>query len=304
MVQELPQLLMELARSDSFGRQDCVSVGLMAIDGFHGLNHSIESILSQPECLELYVICPHQMSDDVSEKYKSRFVDPRISFERQDKKSYPAFVNAVSELFRGTVFAFLWEGDRWTSSMLGSSLEKLNKYPHLLMTHGFADQIDLKVGSKRSFKSLRDTDDISMFASGFSIALSTSVIKRSAWLLLHGFDQSTESFFEFDFAIRAFQNFSHRIAVVSRFQADIACTLDENLAFGVYFRKVLDQLRILQRYDLQSLDFLKDSLIFALSGARSFEEFQIIRENFLLIQSDCNLSSEENKIISKYSKPK
>ena len=47
---------MEPARSDSFGRKDCVSVGLMAIDGLHGLNHSIESILMQPECLEVYVI--------------------------------------------------------------------------------------------------------------------------------------------------------------------------------------------------------------------------------------------------------
>ena len=102
-------------------------------------------------------------------------------------------------------------------------------------------------------------------------------------------------FFEFDFVIRAFLNFSHRIALVPRFQADIVCTFDENLAFKAYFRKVLDQLQILKRYDLQSLDFLKSSLIFALSGVRSFEELQSIWEHFLIIQPDCNLSDEEKK---------
>ena len=97
---------MELARSDSFGRQDCVSVGLMAVNCFHGLNHSIESISSQSECLEIYVLCPCKLSNNVFEKCRPRFADPRINSERQDQESYTDFVNASSELFRGAVFAF------------------------------------------------------------------------------------------------------------------------------------------------------------------------------------------------------
>ena len=285
----------------SYCGDKCVSVGLIVFDISSKLEASIDSVLQQSECLELYVLYSAAIDDSVIARCSSKYFGINIRFLRDTIGNLYEFTNEISVSFKGTFFAFLSCGDVWSPSALSASLCQLNKSSNFLMTYGLAEVIDIQSGTRRPFRSLRESDDISGFCDGLSIALSTVVMKRSAWLLLQGFDQSASSFFELDFVIRAYKMFRSRIGFVSRFQADIHCVLDENIETDRMFRLMIEKFQFLNNHGLPALNFLKQSLMNILSNMKSFEELSVARKCALLISNSfySDLSAEAMELVSK-----
>ena len=254
----------------------CVSVGLFIQTFSDYLIRSIQSVLEQRECLEIFILFPSTIQSNIVDTYSARFKDSRVNFLRNDSNNKIKHANKVASSFRGEYYVFLNERDILTPDSFAAALRQLKQPSHYVLAHGFADKIDNSHGNRQSFESLNQQSSIQNFCDGSSMALATIIIKRSAWLLLRGFDESLSFCYELDFAIRAYQAFSDRILLIGRIQAEVSFDLDETTPIELRLQRIFETYFIFRRYNLNADKFLDRSfsrsmeLLTSLSEAKSF----------------------------------
>ena len=240
--------------------QKCVSVGLLVYNLSDRLQEAISSTLAQAECLELYILFSAKIEEKLTRRCCQKSRDHRITFLHDKGNNLIKLANQVASTFKGEFYIFLKEVDVMHADALCITLRHLRQQSRYVLAYGLSDIIDDNSGNRQSFKSLKPTENILRFSEGSSMALATILIKRSAWLLLGGFDESLSSCFELDFAIRAYKAFSDRILFIERIQAETMCLQDENRQIESLLESSFESYSILKRHNLNANEFLRNSI--------------------------------------------
>lgn len=266
----------------------CVSVGIFAQNCSNGLQESITSAINQEECAEVYVLFPPKINKETVEEYSKNNKDLRVNFIQDENANIIELANRVAASFKGEYFSFMNEEDIMSSHSLYTSVQILKQKTQYVLAHGMADRIDGRHGNRQSFRSVLRKEGIGGFARGSSMALATILIKRSAWLLLGGFDETVTTYYELDFAIRAYKLFTDRITFIERNQADVVCNFNEE-PITTQLRKTIETYKVLKRNKIETAKFLEKSISCCIESLGSLSELKTFLDNIevYLKANDC-----------------
>lgn len=183
------------------------------------LQAAVNSVLRQPECLELLIADGGSLDNSLSQLEQWASNDPRIRIiSRRDNGPADA-LNQAFRAARGTLIGWLNTDDFYAPGALARAVASLSANPDWLMVYGEADHIDGDGEIITSYPTEQPSTGISSFNSGCFICQPSVVFRRSMGVLLGPFNEQLRTAFDFDYWLRAFAAFPDRIGYVPAVQA-------------------------------------------------------------------------------------
>jgi glycosyltransferase involved in cell wall biosynthesis len=183
------------------------------------LEEAIASVLKQPECLEL-VVADGGSTDGsllVLKDYILR--DPRVRLLCGADEGPADALNKAFSAARGTLIGWLNADDLYAEGALNRAVRALDRHPDWLMVYGEGEEFHSDSGSRVRYPTLPPQAGLKAFGSHCFICQPTVVFRRSMGIMLGPFDTSFRTAFDFEYWLRAFDAFPHRIGYVPHKQA-------------------------------------------------------------------------------------
>lgn len=197
-----------------------VSVVMPSMNQPEFIDDAITSVLSQnyPH-IELIVADGGSRKDTIDILVRHQQRDHRLRyFSRPDRGPAHALNDAMAAV-RGTVIGWLNSDDLYTPGAISRALSVLAEQPRLLMVYGEGQHVDEKGEFIGNYPTRPPSTPISMFNQGCFICQPTMFFRRSARILLGTLDEKLKASFDFEYWLRAFCFFPHRIGFVEEVQA-------------------------------------------------------------------------------------
>ena len=182
------------------------------------LRPAVESVLAQPECLELLVA--DGGSTDGSLEYLDRLseVDHRLRIVSRDDAGPADALNKAFRAARGIFIGWLNADDIYPTGALARSVAALNSNPNWLMVYGEGEEFNEDTSLVQRYPTLPPSVGLEGFRSHCFICQPTVLFRRSMGFLLGEFELKWRTAFDFDYWLRAFAAFSHRIGYIPHLQ--------------------------------------------------------------------------------------
>lgn len=178
----------------------------------------MQSVLAQPDCLELLVA--DGGSTDGSLKILEAFAarDRRVRIISRANASPADALNLAFSHARGTLIGWLNADDLYPPGALARAATALQAHPDWLMLYGEGEEFDADTGLSQRYPTLPACAGLDGFRSHCFICQPTVVFRRSMAVLLGPFDQKWCTVFDFDYWLRAFAAFPERIGYLPHLQ--------------------------------------------------------------------------------------
>ena len=154
------------------------------------LQEAVESILQQPECLELLVADGGSTDGSLKELERYAEINSRVKIVSR-KDSGPA--DALNQAFRaarGTLIGWLNADHLYTQGALARAVTALVAHPEWLMVYGEGDEFNNATGLQQRYPTLPPSAGIEAIRSHCFICQPTVVFRRSMGLMLGPFDEN------------------------------------------------------------------------------------------------------------------
>ena len=227
-----------------FSTPPSVSVISQCFSKVQYLKETVETVLTQPECLELLITNGGSTDDNLLELESMDF---RVRIVRSSDLDPIDSINEAFYLARGSYIALVDEGDLYVSGALSRSVHALLIHPEWLMVYGEGEEFDEETDLIRRYPTLPASAGIDGFRSHCFICKPAAVFRRTMGLLLKGFDKQWQNTYALDFWLRAFEAFPHRIAYIPHLQA---CTrlIKDKMIIGQCAQEVLESSILMARH--------------------------------------------------------
>lgn len=182
------------------------------------LEEALDSVLCQPECLELLVADGGSTdgSLELLELWSQK--DSRVRIVSRSDTGPADALNKAFKAARGTFIGWLNADDVTTPGSFGRAVTALNDHPEWLMIYGEGDEFNISTGFKQRYPTLLPSVGLDGFRSHCFICQPTVVFRRSMAVLLGPFDIKWQTSFDFDYWLRAFHQFPTRIGYIPYLQ--------------------------------------------------------------------------------------
>ena len=191
--------------------EPCVSVLMPCRNAWPYLKAAVQSVLSQPECLELLVADAGSSDGGIDFLESLVAQDKRIKIVSQSDSGPADALNRAFKEARGTLIGWLNADDLYPPGALSRAVAAFNTYPEWLMVFGEGEEFNSDSGDARPYPTLPATVGLDGFRSHCFICQPSVVFRRSMVILLGPFDNRWRTAFDFDYWLRAFALFPDRI---------------------------------------------------------------------------------------------
>ena len=182
------------------------------------LHQALQSVLTQPECLEVLVADGGSCDGSLEILEKMATIDKRIRIISRDDRGPADALNIAFRAARGTLIGWLNADDISPPGAFARAVTALATNPEWLMVYGEGEEFNEKSGLVQRYPTLPPSSGIEGFRSHCFICQPTVLFHRSMGLLLGPFDEHWKTSFDFDYWLRAFETFPHRIGYVPYLQ--------------------------------------------------------------------------------------
>ena len=182
------------------------------------LREAINTVLQQPECLELLVADGGSTDGSLAELKQWSENDSRVRIISESDSGPADALNKAFRAARGTLIGWLNADDLYPPGALARAVTALNAHPKWLMLYGEGDEFNSSTGLKRRYPTLPPSVGIDGFRSHCFICQPSVVFRRSMGVLLGAFDEHWKTSFDFDYWLRAFDAFPDRIGYIPHLQ--------------------------------------------------------------------------------------
>jgi glycosyltransferase involved in cell wall biosynthesis len=198
-----------------------VSVVMPSLNQARFIETSVNSVLEQ-DYRNVELIVADGGSDDGTVQLLQRKAreDPRLRWFSEPDTGPANAVNKALDQARGTVFGWLNSDDVYTPGAVLRAVAALEANPGCLMLYGHGRHMDGGGDPLDSYPSLPPSTPIAQFSEGCFICQPTVFFRRTMWLLLGKLDEDLKAAFDFEYWLRAFLAFQHRIGFISEIQAE------------------------------------------------------------------------------------
>ena len=203
----------------SLSVRPCVTVLLPCRNAGLFLREAVESVLQQPDCLELLVADGGSSDGSLQLLEELAAADPRVRLVSSSDRGPADALNKAFRAARGTLIGWLNADDLYPPGALARAVAALQAHPHWLMVYGDAQFIDAAGNSLGLYPTHPPGDHRAAFQQQCFLCQPAVVWRRSMSVLLGGFNAGLHTAFDFDFWLRAFQAFPGRIGFVPEIQA-------------------------------------------------------------------------------------
>ena len=196
----------------------CVSVLMPCRNAGHYVQAAVESVLRQPECLEL-LVADGESTDGTLEVLEALAqADSRLRIISRKDQGPADALNKAFNATRGTLIGWLNADDLMPPGTLARAVHALEVNPNWLMVYGEGEEFNSDTGLTQRYPTLPPSAGIKGFRSHCFICQPSVVFRRTMGVLLGEFDQHWRTAFDFDYWLRAFEAFPHRIGYIPHFQ--------------------------------------------------------------------------------------
>ena len=182
------------------------------------LQAAVQSVLAQEECLELLVADGGSTDGSLHVLGALSEADPRLRIVSRSDRGPADALNKAFSAARGTVICWLNADDFLPSGALARAVAALNAHPEWLMVYGEGEEFDEETGLVQRYPTLPASVGLEGFRSHCFICQPAVVFRRSMGVLLGAFDQHWKTAFDFEYWLRAFEAFPHRIGYIPHLQ--------------------------------------------------------------------------------------
>ena len=182
------------------------------------LRGAVQSVLSQPECLELLVADGGSTDGSLQMLENLAEANPRLRIVSRNDSGPADALNKAFREARGTTIGWLNADDLMPLGALARAVAALNAHPEWLMVYGEGEEFNEETGLVQRYPTLPASVGLEGFRSHCFICQPAVVFRRSMGVLLGEFDQQWRTAFDFDYWLRAFEAFPHRIGYVPHLQ--------------------------------------------------------------------------------------
>ncbi len=183
------------------------------------LQAAVQSVLAQPECLELLAADGGSTDGSLEQLEAIAANDPRLRIISRSDTGPADALNKAFQAARGTLIGWLNADDLYAPGTLRRAVAELNAHPEWLMVYGEADHIDIDGDLLSAYPTHPPSAGINTFKDGCFICQPTVVFKRSMGVLLGPLNNELKTAFDFEYWLRAFNGFSKRIGYIPTIQA-------------------------------------------------------------------------------------
>ena len=196
----------------------CVSVLMPCRNAGRYVQAAVESVLRQPQCLEL-LVADGESTDDTLEVLEALArADSRLRIVSRRDQGPADAINKAFNAARGTLIGWLNANDLMPAGTLARAVNALKVNPNWLMVYGEAEEFNSETGLTQRFPTLPPSAGIKGFQSHCFICQPAVVFRRSMVVLLGKFDPQWRTSFNFDYWLRAFDAFPNRIGYIPHLQ--------------------------------------------------------------------------------------
>lgn len=181
------------------------------------LREAVDSVLSQPECLELLVADGGSSDGSLDLLDELTTTEPRLRVvSRKDAGPADALNQAIA-CARGTLIGWLNADDLYTPGSLSRGYEALKSHPDWIMVYGEGEEFN-KAGYHQRYPTLTPDYGIEGFRSHCFICQPTILFRKTMFIMLGSFNKRLKTAFDFDYWLRAFDSFPQRIGFIPEIQ--------------------------------------------------------------------------------------
>ena len=182
------------------------------------LEEAVASALNQPECLELLVADGGSSDGSLEFLGELASTDRRIRIISGPDQGPADALNKAFAKARGCLIGWLNADDLSPLGALARASNTLSANPRWLMVYGEGEEFDTATGRRQRYPTHQPKVGLNGFRSHCFICQPTVVFRRSMAVLLGPFDTSFKTAFDFDYWLRAFSAFPHRIGFIPHLQ--------------------------------------------------------------------------------------
>ena len=208
--------LTEVSKKNSLDA--CVSVLMPCRNAGHYVQAAVESVLRQPECLEL-LVADGESTDGTLEVLEALAqADSRLRIISRKDQGPADALNKAFNATRGTLIGWLNADDLMPPGTLARAVHALEVNPNWLMVYGEGEEFNSDTGLTQRYPTLPPSAGIKGFRSHCFICQPAVVFRRSMGVLLGEFDPQWSTAFDLYYWLRAFDAFPHRIGYIPHLQ--------------------------------------------------------------------------------------
>ena len=196
-----------------------VSVLMPCLNAQPFLEAAVNSVLIQSGCLELLVADGGSTDDSIKILEALAAEDPRVRIISRNDLGPADALNKAIRAARGTLIGWLNADDLYLPGALQRAISALEANPDLLMVYGEGEEFNHETGLIQRYPTIPPSVGLEGFRTHCFICQPTVIFRRSFWVLLGEFDQQWRTAFDFDYWLRAFEAFPHRIGYLPHLQA-------------------------------------------------------------------------------------
>lgn len=181
--------------------QTTVSVIIPTYNRKHTLGRALDSVIAQQHCVEEIILIDDGSSDNTSEWAKENY--PNVILLAQNNKGVSAARNAGIARASGQWIALLDSDDYWYPKKIGQQLQTLQKLEHIRLCH--SDEHWIRHGKRVNQMNKHRKTGGWIFEQCLplcAISPSASLIKKSVFDELGGFDESMPACEDYDYWLR------------------------------------------------------------------------------------------------------
>jgi len=183
------------------------------------LTEAFASVLQQPECLELLLVCSGSIDSCWNWIEQKHATDRRIRLISCGDVSFTDALNQAFAAARGSLISWVNANHLYPQGALARSVAALAQHPQWLMVYGEGEEYNPATGLRHRFPTLSPSVGIAAFRSHRFISQPTVVFRRSMAVLLGPFAAYWEHTTDLDYWLRAFSAFPHRIGYIPHLQS-------------------------------------------------------------------------------------
>ncbi|QNI96563.1 glycosyltransferase [Synechococcus sp. RS9902] len=217
-IQSFPQAASSGGTNFYSAIRPCVSVMMPCLNAAPFLNDAVSSVLEQTACLELLVSDGGSTDGSLEELERWHLIDPRVKIVSRSDSGPADGLNKAFKAARGTFIGWLNADDLYPLGALARAVSAFDAHPHWLMLYGEGEEFNSVSGLQRRYPTFPPSVGIGRFRFHCFICQPSVVFRRSMGLMLGPFDGHLRTSFDFDYWLRAFAAFPHRIGYVPHLQ--------------------------------------------------------------------------------------
>ncbi len=182
------------------------------------LEPAVESVLAQPECLELLVADGGSTDGSLEWLELRKDSDPRLRLISLADDGPSDALNKAFSAARGTLIGWLNADDISPLGAFARAIAALDEHPEWLMVYGEGEEFNDGSGLTQRYPTLPPSVGLNGFKSHCFICQPSAVYRRSMGILIGDFNARWCTAFDFDYWLRAFAAFPHRIGYIPHLQ--------------------------------------------------------------------------------------